>query len=158
MTPIQDQAFTAFVREQGDALLRHARLLFADAGAAEDALQVALHRASRRWDDLQTPGAYIRTALQRLAIDEGRRKHLVAVPSAADPLVDQAPDVAEAVVALARLDAVLSVLPARQRVTVVLRVVEGLSEAETAVAMNCAPGHRQGRTRPNGPSRRAATS
>ena len=46
----------------------------------------------------------------------------------------------EAIAARARLDAILRSLPSRQRITVVLRVIEGLSEVETAEVMDCSPG------------------
>lgn len=141
MKPEDAEQFTAFVRAHGDALARHARLLFADAGAAEDALQTALLRLAKHWHKgVDAPAAYARTALRNLAIDEGRRRHLVAVPSPAEPAVPPEPDVAEAHVAADRLDGLLSALPTRQRITVVLRVVDGLSEAETARAMKCSTG------------------
>ena len=136
-----EQAFTAFVRDEADGLLRYARLLFADSGEAEDALQTALLRIAGRWHrGLDAPTAYARTALRNLAVDGGRRRHLVAVPSDAEPSSAVQPDLAEAHAAAAQLDALLITLPARQRATVVLRVVEGLSEAETAAALGCSPG------------------
>lgn len=141
MTPVQEQSFTAFVRGNGDALARYARLLFADAGAAEDALQTALLRVARNWPKgVDAPSAYARTALRNLALDEGRRRHLVPVPSDDEPAVAPAPDVADAHAAAELLDRVLSALPPRQRATVVLRVIDGLSEAEAAQAMRCSAG------------------
>ena len=141
MTPEQEQDFTRFVAEHGDALLRYARLLFADAHDAEDALQTALVRVARQWGGgLRAPAAYTRTALRHLAVDAGRRRHLVPVPSD-EPLDGPLePDLADAHAAAAALDAALSVLPPRQRLTVVLRVVEGLSEAETARSLGCSVG------------------
>lgn len=84
----EEESFSAFVRESGDGLLRYARLLFADAGDAEDALQTALLRVARQWHrGLDAPVAYARTALRNLACDSGRRRHLVAVPSDAEPVL-----------------------------------------------------------------------
>jgi RNA polymerase sigma-70 factor (sigma-E family) len=141
VTPEQERDFTAFVRAQGNALARYARLLFADAGAAEDALQTALLRVANNWPKgVDVPVAYARTALRNLALDEGRRRHLVPVPSDDQPATAPAPDIADALVAAHVLDRVLSALPPRQRMTVVLRVIDGLSEAETAQAMRCSPG------------------
>lgn len=141
MTPDQERDFTAFVRDTGDALARYARLLFADSGAAEDALQIALLRVAKQWPGgIGSPLAYSRTVLRNLALDEGRRQHLVPVPSQDEPVVAAAPDIADAHVAAELLDRILSTLPARQRTTVVLRVMDGLSEAETAQAMQCAVG------------------
>lgn len=140
MRDVDAQDFSAFVRERGDGLLRFARRLIPDAGEAEDALQTALLRMTSHWpkDD---PEAYVRAALLNLAKDRARRRHLVAVPT--QELLDGVEtdvDYADALAAQARLDAVLAVLPPRQRITVVLRVLEGLSESETAVAMGCSPG------------------
>lgn len=141
MTPDQEQDFTAFVCENSDSLARYARLLFADNGAAEDALQTALLRLAKQWPvGIDAPLAYSRTVLRNLALDEGRRRHLVPVPSPDEPAVAPVPDIADAHAAAERMDRVLSALPAKQRTTVVLRVIDGLSEAETAQAMQCAVG------------------
>lgn len=141
MIPEQEASFTAFVVRDGDALLRYARLLFPDPHAAEDALQTTLLRTARHWTrGLDAPAAYVRTALRNLACDGSRRRHLVAVPTARPPVAPAEPDLADAHAAAEELDAILSTLPPRQRATVVLRIVDGLSEAETAAALGCAPG------------------
>ncbi len=142
MNPSDEHDFTEFVRAHGDRLLRFARLLVPDAAEAEDALQTALLRLTRHWSrGLDSPEAYVRAALVNLAKDRGRRRHLVPLPVELDPGLGPAgPDHAEAVAARAQLDQVLAALPPRQRVAVVLRVVEGLSEAETAALMRCAAG------------------
>lgn len=140
--PAEEAAFSLFVRESGDRLLRHARLLIGDDGEAEDALQVALLRLTRHWSrHLDSPEAYVRRTLVNLATDRGRRRHLVAQPA----LVVEAgaahdPDHADAVAARGEVDALLSGLPPRQRAAVVLRVIDGLSEAETAAAMGTSLG------------------
>lgn len=141
MRPDAVNAFTEFVDEHGSALLGYARLLFADPHEAEDALQTALLRVVRNWDKAGVcPVGYTRTALRNLAIDGSRRRHLIPLPSDQLPQVILGPDVADAHEAAATLDAVLSRLPPRQRVTVVLRVLDGLSEAETATALRCSAG------------------
>jgi len=142
VTPAQEQAFTEFVRANGDALLRYARLLVPDNAEAEDLLQTALLRLARHWPrDLSAPTAYLRAALVNLARDRARRRHLVPVPAEPDAgATADGSDHAEAIAARARLDAILGTLPIRQRITVVLRVIEGLSEAETAEVMGCAAG------------------
>jgi RNA polymerase sigma factor (sigma-70 family) len=138
--PSEEQEFAAFVRDRGDALLRFARRLIPDAGDAEDALQTALLRLTAHWPK-QYPEAYIRTTLVNIAKDRARRRHLVAVPTdVRAEFIAAGADHADAMDAQARLDAVLAILPPRQRVTVVLRVLEGLNEAETAKAMGCSPG------------------
>jgi RNA polymerase sigma-70 factor (sigma-E family) len=142
VNPSDEQDFTEFVRAHGDRLLRFARLLVPDAAEAEDVLQTALLRLTRHWSRrLESPEAYVRAALVNLARDRGRRRHLVPVPVQTDPdLLRTDPDHADAVAARSQLDQVLAALPPRQRVAVVLRVVDGLSEAETAALMRCSPG------------------
>jgi len=138
----EERAFSRFVQEHGDRLLRYARLLVPDAGEAEDALQTALLRLTRHWSSqLEAPEAYVRQTLLNLARDRGRRRHLVPRPALVEEdLAPRSPDHAEALAARAELDALLRTLPARQRAAVVLRVVEGLSEAETAAAMGTSVG------------------
>jgi RNA polymerase sigma-70 factor (sigma-E family) len=134
-------AFTEFVRSHGDRLLRLARLLVPNTADAEDLLQAALLRLARHWSrGLVSPQGYVRIALVNLAKDRGRRRHLVAVPVESDPGVTVGVDHADAIASRAQLDQLLAALPPRQRITVVLRVLDGLSEAETAQAMGCAPG------------------
>ncbi|WP_091294041.1 SigE family RNA polymerase sigma factor [Micromonospora halophytica] len=142
MTPSEEQAFTEFVQVHGDRLLRFARLLVPDAGEAEDVLQTALLRLTRHWSrQLDAPEAYVRAALVNLAKDRGRRRHLVPVPTRTNPDLSKiGSDHAEAIAARTHLDQILAVLPPRQRVTVVLRVIDGLSEAETAAVMKCSLG------------------
>ena len=83
----------------------------------------------------------MRQTLLNLARDRGRRRHLVPRPALVEEdLAARSPDHAEALAARAELDSLLSALPARQRAAVVLRVVEGLSEAETAAAMGTSTG------------------
>jgi RNA polymerase sigma-70 factor (sigma-E family) len=140
--PSDEQAFTEFVRAHGDRLLRFARLLVPDAAEAEDLLQTALLRLTQHWSrELASPEAYLRAALVNLAKDRGRRSHLVPIPTDAElaPSTVGA-DHAEAIAARTHLDEILAALPPRQRVTVVLRVIDGLSEVETATVMRCSPG------------------
>lgn len=142
MAAADHQEFTAFVRARGDDLLRYARLLVADPGEAEDILQVALMRVLRHWPKrLDAPEAYTKAAILNVVRDGFRRRHLVAVPTEA--VCDRAGfDVTgdEALAASERLAELLGLLPPRQRATVVLRVIEGLSEAETAKALRCSIG------------------
>ena len=136
-----EQEFIAFVRDRGDRLLRFARLLILDPGDAEDALQLALLRLVKHWSrGVKAPEAYVRATLVNLAKDGARRKHLVPVPVDTGPREEACGDHAEAFHAQARLDLLLSQLPPRQRTTVVLRVIEGCSEAETAQLMRCSAG------------------
>jgi len=141
VTDDEEADFSQFVRDRGDALLRRARLLIPDDGEAEDALQTALLRLTRHWSrQLDSPQAYVQRTLVNLAADRGRRRHLVAAPSQAVDTAATSSDHAEAHAARARLDELLSLLPPRQRIAVVLRVIDGLSESETAAAMGTSVG------------------
>lgn len=142
MRASEEDEFTAFVREHGDRLLRYARLLVPDAAEAEDLLQTALLRLSRRWDRVEAPVQYVRATLVNLAKDGARRRHLVPHPvDVVEPdRREPESDIAEAIGAQERLDALLAALPPKQRATVVLRVVDGLSEAETAQLLGCSQG------------------
>jgi RNA polymerase sigma-70 factor (sigma-E family) len=141
VTPSEEAAFTAYVRGNADRLLRLARLLVPDGAEAEDLLQTALLRLARHWSRrLDAPDAYVRVTLVNLAKDRGRRSHLVPVPVEPDTDTTAGPDHADAIAARAQLDHLLDALPPRQRIAVVLRILDGWSEAETAEAMRCAPG------------------
>lgn len=135
-----EDGFSAFVRDHGSALLRTSRLLVRETADAEDVLQTALLRLSRRWP-VEHPQAYVRRILVNLTRDRHRRRHLVPDPYEAIGHPSQVlPDLADAHAAQAALEHLLQALPAKQRAAVVLRVIEGLSEAEAANALNCAPG------------------
>lgn len=135
-----EDGFTEFVRQRGDALTRTARLLIPDRGDAEDVVQTALLRLTRHWP-VASPEAYVRRALVNLASDRGRRRHLVPEPSEPrEAKLSAWPDHADGHASQAFLEEVLSLLPERQRTAVVLRVIEGLSEAETASTMKCTAG------------------
>ncbi len=132
--------FTEFVRENGDALLRITRLLVRDDTDAQDVLQTALLRLSLRWP-VEHPHAYIRRSPVNLTRDRSRRRHLVPEPAEVrDDRIRPLPDHADALASLSAIEQLLSPLPAKQRAAVVLRVIEGLSEAETAAALRCTTG------------------
>ncbi|RYC05457.1 RNA polymerase sigma factor [Nocardioides zhouii] len=138
----EEQEFTDFVTHSSPRLLTFAQLLIGDQGEAEDALQVALMRLTRHWHrGLEAPTAYVRQTLVNIARDRARRRHLVPLLTTSGRSLDgSAVDGPSAVVVREAIDDLLEGLPPRQRVAVVLRVVEGCSEAETAALMRCAPG------------------
>ena len=137
-----DRDFEEFVRAGSGPLLRTAMLLVGDATQAQDLLQVALWRTSRRWAQASDhPDAYVRKVLVNLAHD-GRRRASRRVTESA--LEDTAPglvaDRAASVVERDALVAALRLLPDRQRATLVLRFWDDLSVEETSSAMGCAVG------------------
>lgn len=138
-----DAEFSDFVQTHSDALARFARLLVANRPDAEDLLQVALLRVYRRWSAASSaPVAYTKATLVNLARDGYRRNPRIPVPvdELELHLSEHSPDIADAVTAQSRIEALLMELPARQRVTVVLRVLDGLSTDETAEIMGCSAG------------------
>jgi len=138
-----EQEFRVFVQGIADSLHRTAYLLCGDWYLADDLVQEALAKAYSNWRKVQradSPSAYVR----RILINESRRgwrrnrKHtLEAGTRVPDPAVA---DMADGVVNRAELLHALQALPARQRATVVLRFLEGLSERETAAILGCSEG------------------
>ena len=142
--------FERFVESSADRLLRAAYLITWDLAEAEDLVQECLLRVARRWPRVRKmdhPTAYARTVLVHLALDQGKhrtRRRAQLAEATASPL-DQHEDVA-AVRVLGRVEAsadlmqALGELPPRQRVALVLRYFEDLSEADVAEAMGCSVG------------------
>ena len=141
--------FDQFVADS-DGLLRAASLITWDAAEAEDLVQECLFRVARRWPRVRKmdhPAAYARTVLVHLGLDEGKRRALrrAELQEAAAGRIDEHEDDAAARV-LGRVEAsadllqALGELPPRQRVALVLRYFEDLSEAEAAEAMGCSVG------------------
>ncbi|HZJ27078.1 MAG TPA: SigE family RNA polymerase sigma factor [Acidimicrobiia bacterium] len=121
--------------ERYAAMVRLAHLLTGSNAVGEDLVQDSLARMQRRWDRIDDPVAYLRTAVvnasrswHRSRRREQRRLRVVApvdenVGLEARELLD-----------------VLDDLPHGQRTAVVLRYYEGFSEAQIAEAMGCRPG------------------
>jgi RNA polymerase sigma-70 factor (sigma-E family) len=138
--------FSEFVRARRGALSRTAYLLTGDHQLAEELLQAALVNTAAHWHRIaQTnPEAYLRRAMVNERTSRWRRRrYAVEVPDseglAARPLA-AATDVAETTVRRTILMAALAQLPPRQRVVVVLRFFEDLTEAETAEVLGCTVG------------------
>jgi RNA polymerase sigma-70 factor (sigma-E family) len=137
-----DDAFGAAMVEHGPRLARLAFYLCGDRTRAEDLVAEAFAAAWPKWSagriDSLLP--YLRRALVNLAAKE--RRHWLVVfrhdersgPQVSAPGADEGLGVA---LDLARA---LEALPAGQRVAVVLRYLEDLSEAEIAGLLRVAPG------------------
>jgi RNA polymerase sigma-70 factor (sigma-E family) len=136
--PVDDAGFAQFVEVRYVDLLKTAFLLTGSRHGAEDLVQSCLLKAMARWRDIEEPMAYLRrmmvnhhTSLWRRL----RRELLSAQPperGTDDPtgvLADRATLVAE----LARL-------PRQMRSVLVLRYWEDLSEADTAMVLDCSVG------------------
>jgi RNA polymerase sigma-70 factor (sigma-E family) len=143
MTRTPDQEFLEFVKSRAAPLHRTAYLLCGDWHLADDLVQETLAKSFRHWHRVQragNPDAYVR----RMLVNEARRhwrRHRNAAGAvdvtAREPGV---PDAAAAVTNRVALFQALLSLPARQRATVVLRYLEGMSERETAAVLGCGEG------------------
>ena len=134
-----EAGFADFVEQWSPALLRVAFLLTGDRSLAEDLLQTALLKTSRRWSRLADPQAaypYVRRVLVTTYAGWRRRRRVSEV------LTDQLPERATAddEAAPGRAVAALESLPPRMRAVIVLRYYEDLSEADTAAALGCSTG------------------
>ncbi len=135
--------FVDVFHAQRVAALRLAYLLTGDAGLAEDVVADAFARMYGRWrrDRIDDPRAYLRRAVVnqvrgRFRRSATRRKH-DAHTRWSEPTSGAAD---EGIADRDRLRRALSLLPPRQRETVVLRVVEDLSERDTAALLGVSTG------------------
>jgi RNA polymerase sigma-70 factor (sigma-E family) len=141
--------FAAFVSATYRALVRYGFSLVADRSKAEDLVQSALVKTLAAWpriDDHAHGVAYTKVVMARAAWRAGRRRWrseaptevLPESPASASPFleVDDADFVRRA----------LAALPQDQRVVLVLRYLDDLSEAETASRLGCPSGTVKSRT------------
>jgi RNA polymerase sigma-70 factor (sigma-E family) len=138
-----DEEFRTFVANRAASLHRTAYLLCGDWHLADDLVQEALAKAFRHWKRVQradSPDAYVRRILVNEANRRGRaRRDAVLRPEEGKP-DGVTSDPADAVVDRAEMLEALLSLPPRQRATIVLRYLDGLSERETATALQCSEG------------------
>lgn len=136
--------FEDFVTAASSSLLRTAYLVTWDVGRAEDLVQEALLRAARQWPRLRGmahPEAYVRRIVVNLALDQRRRRWRQAEelhPSGApgeEAGDDRTAEAFGAVDDRGELIGLIGALPPRQRVVLVLRFYEDMSEAETAAVL-----------------------
>jgi RNA polymerase sigma-70 factor (sigma-E family) len=135
--------FPEFVSARSAALHRAAYLMVGDLGLTQDLVQEALIRTYVAWSRLREAAnaeAYTRKAITTIAIDWSRRRARSAErPSPRLPEIG-APGHAESIDEQTWLWQCLLQLPIRQRVAIVLRYYEDLTEEQTAAAMGCAVG------------------
>ncbi|WP_306204946.1 SigE family RNA polymerase sigma factor [Actinoplanes sp. RD1] len=130
--------FEEFTAARLPALLRYAAALCGDSGEADDVVQEALTRALVRWKrigDLAEPYAYVRTMVTNEFLARKRRRRFLLVP-----LDRHDPPARPPVRADPEVWAWLAGLPRQQRVVLVLRYYEGLSDDEIAEVLGCRPG------------------
>lgn len=142
MSGIQhDDEFRDFVITHTPALFRTAFMLTGDRGHAEDLVQTALMKTSRRWTqivDREARYAYVRRVMVNTQTSWLRRRRVVenfvdVVPESGTQRDDFQATEGATLPALAQL-------PGGMRAVLVLRFYEDLSEAETAKLLGCSVG------------------
>jgi RNA polymerase sigma-70 factor (sigma-E family) len=134
--------FEEFVAGSYARLLRTAYLMCGDRGVAEDAVQVTLAKVAIAWRRIRQfddHDHYIARILVNTVNSTRRRFWLRERPTENIPEQETA-NPFEAVDSRDALRRSLATLPQRQRVAVVLRYYEDLSEREAADVMNCTVG------------------
>ena len=138
----------ALFRAEYRSLVRLARLLLGDPGAAEEVVQDAFVKLQVGWSRLRDPEhapAWLRSAVlngarSRLRHVQVRRRHLSAAAGAPTPDTGGADAAAVEGDERRRMMAALRTLPPRQREALVLKFYLDLSEAETAATMGVSAG------------------
>jgi RNA polymerase sigma-70 factor (ECF subfamily) len=135
-------ALNELLAELRPLVVRTARLVVGSGSwAAEDAAQEALLDISRGISSLRDPAAVrtwaLRVAIRR-ALKVARRERLLRIWNG--PLVDRVQDLPRGEGREAALKQAFDSLPPRLRATAVLRLQAGLSENETANALECSVG------------------
>ena len=140
----RDEEFREFMRDRASLLHQSAYLLCGDWHLAHDLVQDTLVKAYQHWPRVRQadrPDAYVRRILLNEARGRWRRRERVIpvsrFPEGREPV---APDAADEIARRAGLLQALLVLPLRQRATVILRYLEGMSERETAAVLGCSEG------------------
>jgi RNA polymerase sigma-70 factor (sigma-E family) len=135
--------FEEFATARLSALMRHALVLAGDRALAEDVVQEVMVRAQARWDRIgrmEQPEAYLRRMIVNEYVSWRRRWARVLPTEQVTPPRPDTPDHATTHADREALRAELARLPRQQRVVLVLRYYEGLSDAEIAEVLNCTAG------------------
>jgi RNA polymerase sigma-70 factor (sigma-E family) len=140
----REDEFREFMRDRASPLQQTAYLLCGDWHLSHDLVQDTLVKAYQHWSRIRqadNPDAYVRRILLNEVRGRWRRRErtlpVARFPEGRQPV---APDAADEIARRAGLRQALLALPLRQRATVVLRYLEGMSERETAVVLGCSEG------------------
>ena len=140
----RDQEFREFIRNRASLLHQSAYLLCGDWHLAHDLVQDTLVKAYQHWPRVRqadSPDAYVRRILLNEARGRWRRRErAVPVPRFPEGREPVAPDAADEIARRAGLRQALLALPLRQRATVILRYLVGMSVRETAAVLGCSEG------------------
>jgi RNA polymerase sigma-70 factor (sigma-E family) len=137
--------FDDWARARLSALVRFAVALTGDRGLAEDVVQEVLSRAYGQWSriaGMDQPEAYLRRMVTNEYLSWRRRWARITPHPDVSAIVEAGtdPDHAEAHADRAALTGELARLPRRQRVVLVLRYYEHLTDAQIADVLACPQG------------------
>jgi RNA polymerase sigma-70 factor (sigma-E family) len=135
--------YREFVDSRAASLHRTAYLLCGDWHLADDLVQETFVHTFRHWRRVQradNQNAYVKRILVNEFKRHWQRYGGLPVRADTDRPETAVPDVSDQVANRADLLRALLTLPARQRATVVLRYLEGMSERETAAVLRCSEG------------------
>jgi RNA polymerase sigma-70 factor (sigma-E family) len=142
------QRFSDFVEARTTALIRLAYVLAGDQHSAEDLPQTALAKTAARWGQLRhaDPEAYVRQVMYREQVSRWRQwTRWREVPVGRPPEVELADPSGYTDLRLA-MRAALMRLPPAQRIVIVLRYFEDLTETQAAEALGVSVGTIRSRT------------
>lgn len=132
------------MRSRASPLHQSAYLLCGDWHLAHDLVQDTLVSAYQHWSRVRqadNPDAYVRRILINEVRSRWRRRErtmpVARFPETPEPMT---PDASDEIARRAGLLQALLTLPLRQRATVILRYLEGMSERETAAVLGCSEG------------------
>jgi RNA polymerase sigma factor (sigma-70 family) len=126
--------FEALFLAERRPMVRLAVLLVDSRAIAEEIVQEAFVGLVARWEDLEQPGAYLRTSVVngcRMVLRRREAARRLDPPRVVLP--------ADAPTELAELHGALCALPERQRLVLVLRYFQDLPEAQIAELIGCRP-------------------
>jgi RNA polymerase sigma-70 factor (sigma-E family) len=135
--------FDEYVRTRGPALVRLAWLIAGDRHLGEDLVQEVLTRAYPRWKRIVAggePDVYLRRMLVNSHVSWRRKRSSTEVADGADRV--ETAGGADLQAEAAERDSVwrlITRLPPKQRVTIVLRFYEDLDDSSIAEILQCSP-------------------
>jgi RNA polymerase sigma-70 factor (sigma-E family) len=142
----RDRELAALFNQHYDSLRRLAYVMIGDGPAAEEIVQEAFVKAMSRWrlfSRADYPGAYLRQIVVNLSRSKMRRKSIefrVNAMTGGNPAEERPGWNDEAHSTQMDVWSAVTKLPDRQRVCIVLRYLEDLTEPEIAEVLDCPVG------------------
>lgn len=135
--------FDEYVRTRGPALVRLAWLIAGDRHLGEDLAQEVLTRAYPRWKRIVAggePDVYLRRMLVNSHVSWRRKRSSTEVADGAGRVESPGPaDLQALAVERDAMWRLITRLPPKQRVTIVLRFYEDLDDTAIAAILGCSP-------------------